>query len=174
MVPDCGEALQGWQRRYAPGADGELRQQVESLPSVVAETQPGDVTVFGTHTWHASTRGHRRRQWTVASFVDPQTEAETSAFRAHVASEAKWLATGGGRIYDRDRYPFYDPSWMDERRDACTGVSVAASRHERTATSLVISAPGPGTDPDLGECFCQRIRLSAAPRRSACWRVLLR
>ena len=112
--PGYLEALRGWRRRHVPNNDAELRQQVEGLPGVVAETRPGDVIVFGTHTWHASTRGAERRQWTVTYFADPRTEAETTIFRAYVAGEADWLASGGygaAGAADRARYPFYDPDW---------------------------------------------------------------
>jgi Phytanoyl-CoA dioxygenase (PhyH) len=101
--PEFRRSLREWLRRNRVGDSEELRRQVESLPCVVAETEPGDVIAFDVHTFHASVYGVDRRQWTVTYLKDPETEEERAAFDEVVADEMRWAEEPVD--YDRTLYP---------------------------------------------------------------------
>jgi hypothetical protein len=106
--PDFTTSLQGWDRRH-PALDAQdLRRQLEKIPCHVAETRPGDVIAFDWHTWHASTGGTDRRQWTISYAKDPRTPEEAKRLLDFFAS----TVPDGDEPYDHAAYPCYDQHWL--------------------------------------------------------------
>ena len=90
-----------------PGAQSALcayqRARHDDYPSVVVETQPGDVVAFDLHTFHASFGGTDRLAWAVEYLAEPQDDD---------SREKTWRWMGDAyeqecRGFDRERYPVW-------------------------------------------------------------------
>jgi hypothetical protein len=96
--PAFAASLQGWERRNPVLDADELRRQLAGIPCHVAETRPGDVIAFDWHTWHASTGGTDRHQWTISYAKDPRTTEETKRLQDFFGS----IVPEGDEPYDQD------------------------------------------------------------------------
>jgi hypothetical protein len=106
--PDFAASLKGWERRN-PVLDAQgLQHQLGGIPCHIAETRPGDVIAFDWHSWHASSGGTDRRQWTIGYAKDPHTTEETKLLRDFFGS----IIPDGEEPYDHAAYPCYDQHWL--------------------------------------------------------------
>ena len=97
-----------WETRN-PATDAEqLRRKITGLPCYPAETRPGDVIAFNWHTWHASTGGQDRHQWTISYAQDPRTIDEAKRLQKFFQS----VVPDGDEPYDHAVYPCYDEHWL--------------------------------------------------------------
>ena len=72
------------------GKDSGSGLNVEDVPAFIAASEPGDVVLFDTHTWHASYGGGKnRRMCTLGYFAPPTTAAEVEAARKVAGEDAK-------------------------------------------------------------------------------------
>jgi hypothetical protein len=112
-----------------------VRQAVAEVPSYAISSQPGDLIVFDEHLFHASARGHNRRQWAASYVVDPTEPGEEAAVRRYLASQ---FVADDRLDYDPRRYPHYDdvfrasaPRRWVEQLGRLGGLEAAAEEERR-------------------------------------------
>jgi hypothetical protein len=84
------------------------RVEVSDVPAFACETEPGDVIVFDSHLFHASTGGRDRLQWSAVFVREPDSD-----------ERRQWLddLIAEGPTWDGDPFPpsttWLDPTWVD-------------------------------------------------------------